>query len=777
MSGQRTQSAAFIAANTFALWGAIAIASIALWPIYEDPSLILLVVVAAVTGSAIAVLGAVFRWSFAVLLLVTVATFFVIGVPLAVPSESVGGFLPSLEGLRQLAVGVPLGWKQLLTITLPVGTYQALLVPALILVLGTSVVSLSIALRARWGDVAAVGPVVLFILATALGPAEEAWPVPVTLALVVLSLTWLMARRLHARREAIRKLSSSDSNDHPVLSVPGRDRLVGVRTVLSAVLIFVVAGTAGVAAVSALPPSGDKVVLRSSIEQPFDPRDYVSPLAGFRRYLADASSNGVLLSISGLEEGDRIRVATLDTYDGIVYSVGTEAESSASGSFTRVPFRFDQSGVEGRQVQIDVAVDGWDSVWLPTIGNLSEVDFSGPRAAQLRESFYYNDTTGTAAVIEGVSSGDSYELNSVVVEQPSAAALAKVTPGAEILPTPTVPEELERVLTRYTSGSTQPGERLQRMLDGLAAEGYISHGISDTEPPSRSGHSADRITQLLSDQLMIGDGEQYAVTAAIMARQLGFPSRVVFGFAPAVSAGEQTLVRGDSVAAWVEVSTEEYGWVQLDATPQLRPIPEEEPELPTVVSRPQPVVPPPLEETNNRVDITQLENTGEEPDELEPWLALVLSIVTALAWVLAIAGIILSPFLAIVAVKMRRRRARRRADSALDQIRGGWQEYHDSIVDHGLSVPEHSTRREIAALVGGARSTVLAAVADRAVFAPHDVSHDDAVKVWRAVDELRNGLDVGLSRWERLSARISTRSLGRGGPREPTKREEKSRDM
>ena len=31
---------------------------------------------------------------------------------------------------------------------------------------------------------------------------------------------------------------------------------------------------------------------------------------------------------------------------------------------------------------------------------------------------------------------------------------------------------------------------------------------------------------------MIGDAEQYAVAAAIMVRQLGFPVRVVFGFAP-----------------------------------------------------------------------------------------------------------------------------------------------------------------------------------------------------------------------------------------------------
>src|SRR5690554_7995776 len=100
------------------------------------------------------------------------------------------------------------------------------------------------------------------------------------------------------------------------------------------------------------------------------------------------------------------------------------------------------------------------------------------------------------------------------------------------------------------------------MLEGLRAEGYISHGVGEAEPSSRSGHAADRITELLTGQRMIGDAEQYAVAAALMAGELGFPSRVVFGFAPeSANAVGVTTITGDNVSAWIEVHTSRHGWV------------------------------------------------------------------------------------------------------------------------------------------------------------------------------------------------------------------------
>ena len=67
---------------------------------------------------------------------------------------------------------------------------------------------------------------------------------------------------------------------------------------------------------------------------------------------------------------------------------------------------------------------------------------------------------------------------------------------------------------------------------------------------------------------------------------------------------------------------------------------------------------------------------------------------------------------------------------------------------------------EVAETAGGAQAAVLAAVADRAVFAPEAASDLEAERVWRAVEELRASLDRGMTRWERIKADVSLRSFG-----------------
>ena len=135
----------FIVGNTVALLAATGVAAAALWPVYQTGAFVLLVAVAAVLGCGIAIVGAVFRWPAWLVGLATIGGYLLVGVPLAVPGRALYGVLPSLAGLAELVPATALGWKQLVTIVLPVGSYQALLVPALILVLLTSVIGLSVA--------------------------------------------------------------------------------------------------------------------------------------------------------------------------------------------------------------------------------------------------------------------------------------------------------------------------------------------------------------------------------------------------------------------------------------------------------------------------------------------------------------------------------------------------------------------------------------------------------------------------------------------------------
>ena len=745
-------SVAWVLVNTALLWLSTAIATTALWPIYRSPAIIVLIAVALAVGSLVAILGALFRWGPPLMILASVFAFLAIGVPLAVPTKTQFTVLPTLDGILDLVAGVALGWKQLLTITLPVGDYQALLVPALVLVLGAAIVGLSVALRAKNPELAVLAPIVLFIAATAFGPQFPDRPLDAPIALLVAVLFWLVWFRWYRRRRVVRALAAQQDGvdaDKPETGI------AGVRTVLSAGLIMAIASGAAVAASATIPPAADRTVLRTTIAQPFDPRDYVSPLSGFRSYWQPARLDEVLFQVSGLPEGDRLRLATMDTYDGVVYSVGSDQVSSLSGSFTRVPYRFDQSDLTGTEVSIGVDVIGYTGVWVPTVGQLESIAFTGDNADGLRDSFYYNDTSGSAAVIDRLRSGDQYVLNAVVTDQPTQAQLADLEPGGATVPAQqSVPDELTAKLEEYTAGIEGPGRRLVATLAGLAADGYISHG-GDDEPPSRSGHASDRIAQLMSDPRMIGDAEQYAVVAALMAGDLGFPSRVVLGFVP-----QDGQVTSGDVSAWIEVDTAQYGWVAIDPTPAVREIPEELPEDNSQVARPQTIVPPPVLEDEAFDRQSTPDSEQELPPDLDPVLEAILAALRVLGIVALVAAIALAPFVVVIAAKIRRRRLRRRAPSAIERISGGWQEFEDAIVDHGLSPAASSTRSEVASIAGGVQSQVLAAVADRAVFAPDDPSLTDADSVWRAVDELQAQLDSGLTRWQRLKARISLRSLG-----------------
>ena len=754
--------AAFVAMTILMLWLTTLVASAALWPIYESAQLIALVGATILVGSAIAVSGALYRWSTLTITLVTVGVYLLIGVPLAIPDRALYGVLPTLQGELELLQGTALSWKQLLTITLPVGSYESLLVPAFILVLLTTVVGLSVGLRARWGELGVLAPIVLFVTAILFGASTATWPLELSLGLLATTLGWLVWRRWYRRRASIRLLAARalDSDGRP-LETAGDTTFAGFRTVMTAGLIVVIAAGGAVAATLTLPPTAQRHVLRTAIVKPFDPRVYVSPLSGFRHYEETLAANRTMLTVSGLPIGGRIRIATLDTYDGIVYSVGSSLVSSESGSFTRVPSSFDQSSTTGSPVSVRIVVGDYSGVWLPTVGKFTNVTFSGQDAPELRNSFYYNNTSGTAAVIRPLQSGDSYSLTAIEPRQPSENQLAMLRPATAAVPrSAVIPDQLSSTLDTWTRSQSAPGARLAAMITAMKQTGYISHGVDPELPPSRSGHAADRITQLLTDQRMIGDQEQYAVTAALMARQLGFPARVVFGFVPEVNTQGPTEVLGKNISAWIEVDTAQHGWVTMDPTPPVRDIPQELPKDPTTIARPQSPVQPPIEDPARPNTLQPPESTQDPTTKDNPLLLALLILVQVAGWVVLAAAIILAPFLAIVVAKLRRRMLRRRAPTAIQRISGGWQEFEDAVIDHGLELPISPTRTEVASIVGGVQSLVLAAVADRAVFSPDQPGDEEADRVWRAVTDLRASMDDGRTRWQRIRAAISLRSLG-----------------
>ena len=96
-----------------------------------------------------------------------------------------------------------------------------------------------------------------------------------------------------------------------------------------AIAVLAVAGTAA----AALVPAGaqDRVVLRTLLAPPVDLTQYVTPLSLVRALETEFAST-TLMTVSGVGEDGRVRIAALDAYDGL----SARIDQGDSSRFQRV---------------------------------------------------------------------------------------------------------------------------------------------------------------------------------------------------------------------------------------------------------------------------------------------------------------------------------------------------------------------------------------------------------------------------------------------------------
>lgn len=802
-----------VAAGALFTGAVVALAAVAAWPVYASATFIVLVCVSAAVAGAVAAAAAWRRWGAGIVAAVTAGAFVLLAVPLAVPTR-LGGPLEILQGLGEAAAGVIVAWKDLVTVDLPVGTYRNLLVPALVVFLVGTLLTLRLSWRAdRWATAAVVPGLAMTGFGLFFGRIATSAPVsvgPVALPAPVETLTgvcaltaavlWLAWRTHEARRRAIGRAAEQGG----LQSARRPNRADRRRTALGAAMLAVAAVVA-VAVVPAAARDADRQVLRSATGPERQIASAVSPLAQYRAQFSDARADDVLFTVSG--DGalpERVRVATLDAYDGEIF----RSSGADEGRFVRVPSRLD--GGEGRPVEATVSVDTLDGIWMPTAGRLAQATFDGDRGAQLADSFYYSAgaQAGVQTADGGLEPGDTYRLFAVEPVPPDLATLSAPGTGAGVRGG----ENLQRWVEEHTTG--EGGAALASLVQLLRERGYLSHGLAAAPgapapawtaqlpgyqlQPSASGHSLARVDLMFARLLereadaraastgnyvaAVGDDEQFAVAVALIARELGFPSRVVVGTRlvsadAGVSTCEAGTCRAQDLSAWTEVRGDDGLWTPIDVTPQWEQSPslevteQRDPENVTEV-RPdtvEEVVPP---------DPVQ-EDTGLDDDERDDggvdlaWLWPVLRVVGVSLLVLLI---LFGPFAAIVLAKVVRRRGRRRDADPRAAIAGGWDEYVDAGVDAGRSVPRSPTRREVADAFATTSGGRLADDADRAVFSADTVTADEVAAFWDIVERDRRELLRQRGFWRRLRAAVSLRSFVRLLAPRPVRRGTPHRD-
>jgi transglutaminase-like putative cysteine protease len=715
---------------------ALVVAASAGWQeIYGGRRWMLTVAAGLLLGLAIAWLGAWRRLPALAVAAVAALAFAVLGPALALP----GSVVPTPEALRSLVAGAVEGWRDLLTLVPPVGARGVLLVPAFLATFLAALLAGTLALRVRRSWPALLPPGALLVGVALLGTSRAVLPLPQGLALVLVALAWAAWRR--RRQQAAVSPSAGTS---------GRGRALA-----GAAVVLAVAAVAGAAAPSVAAPDRDRFSLREVVQPPVDPRAYPSPLAGFRRYVKDLPDTP-LFTLDGLPEGARVRLATLDSYDGVVWQVAAPNSGSGTGNFLSVG---ETTGdrAEGAPATVTVTVEDYSGVWLPTVGQSRAVRFAGPDASALTDAFSYNSASGTGLTTRPLRSGDRYVLDAVVPPQPSDTAVGSAAPAAISLPEPgQVPPAVAEVAGELTAEASTPVARARALQAGLA-QGFFSHGL-EGDAPSRAGHGADRIAALLGADQMVGDQEQYAATMALMARRLGLPARVVMGFVPEQSG--HVTVTGDDVSAWTEVAFAGQGWVVFDPTPDESRVPQQE--APKPKSQPRPQVqqpPPPLEEPDEPPPASGEDTDRRDGDDGGLWF----TVLAAAVYVGLPLLVVLGPCVALVVLKLRRRRRRATAGPPSARIAGGWAEVVDTARDLGVRPLPRGTRRETASVLSEAYdapgAVALAERADAGVFAPGEPTEDEVARFWAEVEQSLRGMTGSVGRWRRLRGWLSPTSL------------------
>ena len=752
-----------------------------------------------VLGLAIAHVTAAFRLPGMFAAVAVVVTYLLVGAPIA------SGEGASTRGVATIARTAVTGWKDLLTTLPPVdpGGPLTALPWAFALVGGATAYGVA----RRWPGAirSLVVPLVLLVLAILLGTMAPASLLLHGGVFALVAIGYAAARAARGR---------------PALqSGAGRT----TRAVTAAILLGLALGGALVLG-PRLPgaESSARTVWRTTLEPPFDVTQFPSPLAGYRRFTEPnpaALFDRPLLNVSGLPAGTPVRIATLDTYDGAVWGAGAPTPNTASaasagqgsvaatgvigtgssggaadaaggsggaGAFRRVGQQLGVTPAADASTPVPVTVTipegGWQDVWLPTAGLVSEIRFAGPRAQGLHDELRFNVATSSGILPSQLLPGDSYEFTAylprVDSELPAQLALATAPSDTQSL------AFMDARIDQWAGRESDPWRKVLAIAAVLRGTGAYTDGgpPNDFQNAFLPGHSLARVTRFVKAPQLAGNDEQYAATLALMSARVGVPARVVLGAFPEASG----VIKGQDVRAWVQVQRADGGWQDILPT-QLVPDRSKKPsqqDQRTEEKKTGAVVPPPA--ANNPPSILQgpdqVQNAGgnrssdRRPSVFDPstWPDWVRWVISRLGPPLVALGL----WYAAVSVLKRRRRSRRRTSgSTADQAAGAWSELVDVARDRRISLPPNGTRpaqaRALQTALAGLGATgdraapdlvALARATDARVFGRTLPGVDETRAGWAASDAAIAALRATGRRRDRIRAAWSLRSLRRQRP-------------
>lgn len=213
----------------------------------------------------------------------------------------------------------------------------------------------------------------------------------------------------------------------------------------------------------------------------------------------------------------------------------------------------------GRGVSARFQITGLRSTGIPSLGSPITLQ---PEAAV---PMSVDPLTGDLKTEVEMQEGFAYSINAVVPDV-SFRSLRRTPvgeqPNDDYYAHPPLSRAVADLVDQWTAGARTDFQKLIQIQDRLRGFDYSL----DVDQPV----SSDYIQEFLLTT-RVGYCQQFATAFAVIARHLGYPSRVQVGFLPGsteVSAPDRYVVRGSDTHAWPEVYFEDLGWIPFEPTPR-----------------------------------------------------------------------------------------------------------------------------------------------------------------------------------------------------------------
>ena len=260
------------------------------------------------------------------------------------------------------------------------------------------------------------------------------------------------------------------------------------------------------------------------------------------------------------------RLASLIAFDGTNW---TQLENVPKEQVVAGEVLSAHRAVKARAIPQRVTIMGLQGELLPAAAEPSSLAVTQEGGSSTESDLFYESETATIEIRSGVTEGLGYEVTSMV-PRPTFQQLqnGQVVRDANPIYTDTGPipisPEVETLLTEWTSEAETPFGKL-RAIQNRLRNGELFSYSEDVEITA----STDHLTEFLIER-RTGYCQQFAASFALLARRLGYPSRVSVGFLPGsadLAEPDRFRVKGTDAHAWPEVLFEEHGWVRFEPTP------------------------------------------------------------------------------------------------------------------------------------------------------------------------------------------------------------------